>query len=229
MLPPFARQACLQAAHLAPIQSFTSVPSVDPATISTSAAGILFTSRSGADPWPLSRMALVDQLTALPNLADRAALVEALGHVGIGPCQYSDDLTAACPSPGAARAVLAPEPGSACTAYAMRARARFNYKPGKTAAMAVLGSPDLDPEVIGCDVPSTYPLLGVLLDQGLSFSPLLLQTLAIGWAAFIQLHHAAETGGFRSQSPRHRCLCVLNLESCLQVPCLSSLHVHSRS
>ena len=37
--------------------------------------------------------------------------------------------------------------------------------------MAVLGSPELDPDEVGCEVTSSYPLLGVLLDQGFSFSP----------------------------------------------------------
>ena len=93
------------------------------------------------------------------------------------------------------RAILSPEPNSACTRYCNKSRASINRMPGKTAAMALLTSPPLHPGV-GCPSVTTHKILGILLDSDLSFMPLLRRTLAVGWTCFLQVYHAADAGGF---------------------------------
>ncbi|CAK0852658.1 unnamed protein product, partial [Prorocentrum cordatum] len=63
---------------------------------------------------------------------------------------------------GALRAVASAEPDSACSRFARAVRADFNYAYGKTAAMAVAGSPD--PGWVGCPVVDQKLVLGVLVD-----------------------------------------------------------------
>ena len=99
--------------------------------------------------------------------------MERLGSNALGPLQYIDDLTAACPSLGALRAVLSNEPGSACSRYASKAKAAFNYGPNKTAAMALYGAPLASDSVISISLANTYRILGTLVDDQLSFKPYL--------------------------------------------------------
>ena len=105
-----------------------------------------------------------------------------------------DDLTVACSSPGALRAIASSEPESACSRYAFRTRARFNYTSGKTAALAMCGS--APPGDVGCPVVSQKAILGVLFDDALSFAPLLKATIARGHSLFESVLFSGETGGF---------------------------------
>jgi len=50
--------------------------------------------------------------------------------------------------------------------------------------------------VVGCDVVDTYVLLGCLIDEGLTFVPLLKATCARSMEQFVRLYHAGESGGF---------------------------------
>ena len=86
------------------------------------------------------------------------------------------------------------EASSACSQYAARTKSKFNYGPGKTAGMA-LGSAQLE-EDIGCDVVTTRNLLGILVDSGLTFKPLLAKTLAMGSTLFDQFYYTAMSSGF---------------------------------
>ena len=101
-----------------------------------------------------------------------------------------------CYSVGALVAVVRRDGDCACSRYARRMRAEFNYGPDKTAAMAMLGSPAPDPEQLGCSVVSSYRLLGCLVDDQLTFVPLLSECACRSRAVFLELFHAAETGGF---------------------------------
>ena len=98
---------------------------------------------------------MIGWLTTLPILADRVEILERLGSYSLGPLQYVDDTSTPCPSVGAVRAVLGPQPLSACSKYARRMRAVFNYGPGKTACLPMFGNPCPDEEAIGCDVVRT--------------------------------------------------------------------------
>ena len=62
--------------------------------------------------------------------------------------------------------------------------------------MAMLESAPVDPVMVGCDVVSQRRLLGFLIDSGLTFEPLLAETLRRGVALFSHFFNAAETGGF---------------------------------
>ena len=62
--------------------------------------------------------------------------------------------------------------------------------------MAILGSPPPLSDELNCDVVHTYRLLGCLMDDQLSFGPLLAEVVARSRASFTELYHAAETGRF---------------------------------
>ena len=102
---------------------------------------LLSLAAGGANPWPKTRAALVSVLLCLDRLSDRVALVDRLGSHPLPPLQYVDALTVVCPSMGALISAVGPGPESACGRYALRAKAAFNYKPGKSAAMAMCGTP----------------------------------------------------------------------------------------
>ena len=85
---------------------------------------------------------------------------------------------------------------SACSQYAARARAQFNYKPGKTAIMPILSNPVGYSEVDGVQIRDEHMLLGVLVDSGLTFSSCLESIVRRGKAIFGELLQTAETEGF---------------------------------
>ena len=158
------------------------------------AARILAAVAVDSPPWASSAQVAAAALADFDSLADRIAVLELLGAGGLEPARYVDDTTVACPSQGAVRAV-ASEPESASSRYSHRAKAQINRKPGKTAAMSLLGSPPLDLDDVGCDVVQVHKALGVTIDSDLTFAPLLKEVLAIGWRSFLTLFHTAETGG----------------------------------
>ncbi|CAK0877688.1 unnamed protein product [Prorocentrum cordatum] len=145
-------------------------------------------------PWPQARRFLRGVLSALSSQADRVAVTERLGAYHVESPQFVDDITTPCPSEGAVRAVLSEEEWSACSRYARRVRARFNYDRGKTAVLPLLDA--APPLLAGAPVVSAKGLLGVLVDSGLTFLPLLHSTLARGRSLFDELLQAAECGGF---------------------------------
>ena len=49
---------------------------------------------------------------------------------------------------------------------------------------------------VGCDMVSSKRLLGVLVDDCLSFKPCLQEVLSRGWNSWVQLFDAAESAGF---------------------------------
>ena len=84
---------------------------------------------------------------------------------------------------------------SASTRYCRRVKSAINRKPGKTAAMAMLGSPPLE-VCDGISIVSTYKTLGVTVDEDLTFTPLLKQTLSVGRSVFQKMFRAADAAGF---------------------------------
>ncbi|CAK0864133.1 unnamed protein product, partial [Prorocentrum cordatum] len=130
----------------------------------------------------------------LPVEADRVALAEATGSFHLPPVQFVDDITTPCPSEGAVRAVISDESTSACSRYAFRMKSLFTYERDKTCVLPLLGAPI--PGRPGCPVVSQKHLLGVLVDSGLTFGPLLNELCAIGDSCFKKLLFAAESGGF---------------------------------
>ena len=127
-LPPFARGCLIKAGEHWPPLDLSGVPG-NPELLSSLVEGLTMLAHSETTPWPATQHRLVALLSNLPRLADRIALVERLGSCALGPLQYIDDLTAACPSLGALRAVLSNEADSACSRYASKAKAAFNYGP----------------------------------------------------------------------------------------------------
>ena len=194
-LPPFAREVLEEAAQIRPLSDLDSVPARY-ASLYMAARQIAAAADSDAPPWTQTKAVALQVLQRIPTLADRCQIIEILGTWKIAAIQYVDDLTAPCPSAGAVRAILRRDDGSVCDRYARKAKAEFNYGIGKTAAMALLGSPSLDPAVVGCEVVRSRKVLGVLVDDGLTFEPLLADTVRRGWSAFLELFHTAETGGF---------------------------------
>jgi len=194
-LPPFASAALLQAAAISPPQDMVAPPSPMQGFLHQLEA-VKAAVASEQAPWPLAAHVAARLLAQMPRQADRAAFIEALGSHGIVACQYVDDTTAPCASPGAVAAVVRRDADSACTRFAMKTKSAFNYKPNKTAVMAILGSPPPDSEELSCDVVSQYRLLGCLMDDMLTSVPLLKETLVKSRALFTEVFHAAETGGF---------------------------------
>jgi hypothetical protein len=68
--------------------------------------------------------------------------------------------------------------------------------PGKTAVMALLGSPCPYEDDVGCSVTSCHRLLGCRIDDQLTFSSMLYEARSRTHASFLELYHTAETGGF---------------------------------
>ena len=194
-LPPFTREVLHRAALRSPPECTEAPPSV-PLSVRDIVATTATCASEECAPWPNTQEFLVSLLATLPRLSDRIACMEQLGAHELGPQQYVDDLSVSCPSVGALVAVLAPTDHSACGRYARKARAAFNYGPGKTAAMAMHGSPDILQSELGCDVVAEHVALGVRIDSALSFQPFLQDVLRRGRANFLELFHAAETGGF---------------------------------
>ena len=86
---------------------------------------------------------------------------------------------------------------SACSRYALKAKARFHYGPGKCCVMN-LGNSDMS-SLSGeqcMELVHTKRFLGILVDDALTFSPCLKEALGRGWDAFVQLFNSAETAGF---------------------------------
>ncbi|CAK0904656.1 unnamed protein product, partial [Prorocentrum cordatum] len=145
-------------------------------------------------PWPRAEAALAARLSAVPALADRAAVVELAGELHMPPAQFVDDITVACPSIGAVRAVLSPEDESACSRYARTFKSFFSREKSKTCVLPVLGAPP--PSLAGCPEVDRKVLLGILADSDLTFYPLLRGIVAVGHSCFSKLLYAAESGGF---------------------------------
>ena len=197
LIPPPYRRMLAELDAACPVPSSAAAapaPPASPGKLLGLAEEVVRVAAAEEPPWPLAQAHARRALAACAEQADRAAIVNALGTVPLPPVQYSDDLAAPCPSPGALRAIVSVEPSSARSLYARRTRAHFNYAAGKTAVMALCGSPD--PGMVGAPVVTSKTLLGVLVDSGLTFSPLLSSLLARGHAMFEALMHAAETGGF---------------------------------
>ena len=93
-------------------------------------------------------------------------------------------------------AVAHEDANTACSRYARRVGAQFNYSPDKTVAMSLLGSPPPLEEQIDCSLVKLYRLLGCLTDDGLAFVRLLKDCLGRARPQFAELFHAAESGGF---------------------------------
>ena len=73
--------------------------------------------------------------------------------------------------------------------YAMEARAAFNCGPQKTATMACFDAPPARRHV------DWYKLLGIETDSDFSFTERLKIIRAIGYSAFEEFHHCAESSG----------------------------------
>ncbi|CAK0891154.1 unnamed protein product [Prorocentrum cordatum] len=157
-VPPVYRRAC--PVGVGPPPPFPLRP---PSPPSVNAAAAIATSVSATAlgegaPWARAAADLAEWACGGATEADRAAAQDALGAEHLQPLQFSDDLIVPCPPPGALRAVVSAEPDSACSRFARAVRADFNYASGKTAAMAVAGSPD--PGWVGCPVVDQKLVLG---------------------------------------------------------------------
>ena len=128
-LPPFARDALATAARPSPPIVVDTFASQD--AIASLAGQIAAVANSEQAPWASARILCTSLLTQLPSQSDRQGLLEALGTHALGIMQYVDDGTVPCPSLGAVMAVVNQRPDSACSRYARRMRAQFNYEPNK--------------------------------------------------------------------------------------------------
>ena len=195
LFPQYAISAYRQTASSSPTLPMRSL-CADPAVVHRMAGHI----KRLAAPAPYSQhLALCTtrhHLARLPNENDRLLLMELLGDECMGPLQYVDDTSAACPSIAAVAAITNKDEASACSKYSSFAKAPFNYGPNKMAVMALLGSTHPASSLVGCDVVDTYVLLGCLIDEGLTFVPLLKATCARSMEQFVRLYHAGESGGF---------------------------------
>ena len=191
---PHLRRHCLGVAVPGPSGSSGPAPPAVGGDLEALAIEVASAAAAEQAPFPRAERAIRNGAHRISSEADRAYLLDRLGSGPLPPLQFVDDLMVATSSPGALRAIVSQAPWSACSRYARRTRSLFNYKAGKTAAMAILGSPLA--EDVGCPVVDTKVLLGVLFDSGLTFGPLLRATLARGHELFESLFFAGESGGF---------------------------------
>ncbi|CAK0833195.1 unnamed protein product [Prorocentrum cordatum] len=193
VVPPLARRALQSACVVSPPTDVEAMPdrALPVVAILNEVARAAATE---LPPWPNSEETLAASLRSLPAVADRAAVVEAAGSCHMPPAQFVDDLTAACPSVGAVRAVISPEESSACSRYARRFKSFFSREKNKTCVLPVLGASR--PRLADCPSVERKVLLGILVDSDLTFAPLLKEILAIGYSCFSKLLYAAESGGF---------------------------------
>ena len=139
--PPFAREALLRAAEEAPPAQFEEPPRAE-STFETIERELSRLASAKLPPWPQSGNFVLGVLQALPSLADRVAVLGRLGAFRMPPAQFVDAITTPCPSLGATRAVVSEEEWSACSRYARRVKARFNYERGTTAVLPNFERPE---------------------------------------------------------------------------------------
>ena len=148
---------------------------------------------TGPQQWEMA----VASLCSLQNPADRQLALELLGEAGFVAAQHVDDTTVPCSSVGHVRAIIAEGGNSACASYAVKFKAKFHFGPGKCCVMRFGSLPTgLSAADVGCDMVSSKRLLGVLVDDCLSFKPCLQEVLSRGWNSWVQLFNAAESAGF---------------------------------
>lgn len=193
VVPRLARQALTAAGEACPPATEAAMP--DRALPAAAILhNVLRVAAAEPPPWPRAEAALATCLSALPSLTDRTVVVESAGELHMPPVQFIDDLTVACPSVGAVRAVLSPEDTSACSRYARTFKSHFSRDKSKTCVLPVLGA--AHPCLAGCPVVDRKVLLGILVDSDLSYEPLLREIVAVGHGCFSKLLYAAESGGF---------------------------------
>ncbi|CAK0840450.1 unnamed protein product [Prorocentrum cordatum] len=193
VVPRLARQAMTAAGEANPPATEAAMPDrAFPAAAMLHE--VLRVAATESPPWPRAEAALAARLSAVPALADRAAVVELAGELHMPPAQFVDDITVACPSIGAVRAVLSPEDESACSRYARTFKSFFSREKSKTCVLPVLGAPP--PSLAGCPEVDRKVLLGILVDSDLTFYPFLREIVAVGHSCFSKLLYAAESGGF---------------------------------
>ena len=139
----------------------------------------------------------VSSLCSLTRDSERRLAIDLLGEAGLVAAQHVDDTTVPCSSIGHVRAIVAANEASACASYAYKTKSAFQYGRGKCAVLCFQTAPRRPtPEECGCEVVSSKKLLGVLVDEDLSFEPCLNEALARGWSSFVQMFNAAESAGF---------------------------------
>ena len=193
VLPPFARRALAEANRTTPPDDLCSRPT-NASRLQMLSAEIIRIASKEQSPWRQTERYTVEVLSQLRKHSERMCLLDLLGSDHMDPVQFVDDISVACSSAGALRAVCSAEAESACSKYARRTKSKFNYSPGKTAGMS-LGSAPIEIDV-GCDVVTTRNLLGILVDDALTFKPLLAKTLATGGSLFEQFYYTAMSSGF---------------------------------
>lgn len=186
ILPPFAK-AVLDEANTRSPTTQEALPVSDWTVISDAVRDISSTAAREDPPWTASQESVTQHMSSLPHLSDRIQILEQLGRAPMGPLLYIDDVTAICPSAGAATAVTT----KAFPRYEAKVKAKFNRGPAKTATMPLLGAP----AVCSHDV-DVYRLLGILLDAQLTLQPRLNEILRSGRELFLETLYAAMVGGF---------------------------------
>lgn len=139
---------------------------------------------------------LTEAMGTFQQASDRCLLVELAGTARVAATQYVDDMVAPCASYGAALDVIGRQPASACSRYALKAKASFHYAPAKTAIIPLRACPAPEAGEEESLVASSKVMLGVLVDSMLTFEPLLRTTIAKAWSLFRSLLAAVQSAGF---------------------------------
>ena len=100
------------------------------------------------------------------------------------------------PSIGAAAAIVRPGSASANNRFASKAKAAFNYGPGKTSVLPLFSADEPDADQLGCNAVEVRPVLGIVVDSQLTFQPWLDSVLRKGDHLFQELRVASECAGF---------------------------------
>ena len=129
----------------------------------------------------------VSSLCSLTRDSERRLAIDLLREAGLVATQHVDDTTVPCSSIGHARAIVAANEASARASSAYKTKAAFHYGQGKCAVLCFQPAPRRpSPGECGCEVVSSKKLLGVLVDEDLSFEPCLNEAQARTWSSFVQ-------------------------------------------
>ena len=180
ILPTFAREA-MEGSWATPLPTPNRVQLlVGPQQVAQVVRGLL----QQGDAANARRMA-VHCLNNMPCFHERVLCMELLGDACLGPLFFVDDVAAPYPDGDSVEAVL----HHGLARFTDVAKATFNFGPQKTATMACFDAPPVSRHT------DTYKLLGIEVDNQLTFAKRLDIICAVGKAAFEELFHLAESLG----------------------------------
>ena len=101
------------------------------------------------------------------------------GTHALGSVQYIDSIPIQCPSAGSVYTANSSDAESACDKFAQATQSAINRGPGKTCALAMCDSPDLNPQLLGSPTARSHVCLGFTIGVQLSWAQQLAGVLSM--------------------------------------------------